>query len=221
MIPTVVNNGILDAAGAAAFTALVVQQTKFAVEYAVKPSNPQHDNILRLYVDIVAMVIVIVAELVSGAMNVHNGAAWFTAVIQGFGVGVAAIAGYHLLNGMQPQTDRNLPTTQTGSALDDSALLAALQNLVARGAATALQQITVPAQSTVSLSPAGQVAQPTPLPGAAPDVAPVQDAEPAPASAPDDPALFTTPAAPPPSMSSNGAANNLAGAGSLQDTPIS
>ena len=104
MASSVISNGALDVTGAAALTALLVQQTKFLVEYWIKPANPNHDAIIRLYVDGVATCVVIVAAIVSGSLNVHSGAAWFTAVVQGFAVALAAIAGYHLLNGLQPQT---------------------------------------------------------------------------------------------------------------------
>jgi hypothetical protein len=104
MVPNLVNNGILDVAGAAAFTALIVQQTKFLLEYAVKTTNENHDSFMRLYVNAVAIAVVVVSSIVSGTLNVHNGEAWFTAITQGFGVGIAAIAGYHLLNGPTPQT---------------------------------------------------------------------------------------------------------------------
>ena len=115
MVPNLVSNGVLDVAGAAAFTALIVQQTKFLIELFIKPADQNHDAVMRLYVNAVAMIVVVVASIVSGAMNVHNGAAWFSALTSGFGVGLAAISGYHLLNGMQPQT-QPAPRVQQSTA---------------------------------------------------------------------------------------------------------
>ena len=118
MVPNLVSNGVLDIAGAAAFTALIVQQKKFLIELFVGTNNPNHDSVMRLYVNAVAMIVVIVAGIVSGTLNVHNGAAWFSAVTAGFGVGLAAISGYHLLNGMDPQTE---PVRAVQQPVDDGA----------------------------------------------------------------------------------------------------
>lgn len=142
MVPNLVNNGILSVAGAAAFTALIVQQTKFLVEYIVKPADKNHDAIIRLYVDVVAIAVVVLAEGLSGLLNVHNGQQWFVAIVQGFGVAVAAISGYHLLNGMQPQTP-SVPA----SAPAANPVGATAEPHAVNGAAPVLQAVVTPVQS--------------------------------------------------------------------------
>jgi len=112
MASSLIGNGALDIAGAAAFTALIVQQSKFLVEYVAKPTDKNHDAVIRLYADVVAIVVVVLSEVVTGVLNVHNGHDWMTALVQGFSVGLAAIGGYHLLNGLDAQTPKVLTLGQ-------------------------------------------------------------------------------------------------------------
>jgi hypothetical protein len=147
MALNLVSNGLLDVAGAAAFTALIVQQTKFLVEYVVKPDNSNHDALLRLYVDVVAIAVVVIAQLVSGILNVHNGQDWASAIVQGFGVALASIAGYHLINGLQPQTPAPIPAGNPVGAMDERAILGMVERVLASSAATVSQAIAQQANS--------------------------------------------------------------------------
>jgi hypothetical protein len=152
MVPNLVSNGVLDIAGAAAFTALIVQQTKFLIELFIKPTNSNHDSVMRLYVNAVAMIVVVVAEIVAGTMNVHNGAAWFSALTAGFGVGLAAISGYHLLNGMDPQTKPAAkPETSTQPPADNGTSGNGVHTTPLPG----LQSIATPATTPSASTPAG------------------------------------------------------------------
>jgi hypothetical protein len=99
-----ITNGALDLAGAAALTALIVQQTKWVIEHWVTTTNDNHDNVIRLYVDAIALIIVIGAELAAGILRPNVAGDWLNAVVQGVGVALTAIGGYHIVNGLIPQT---------------------------------------------------------------------------------------------------------------------
>lgn len=92
-------SSLIDLTAVAFAVASVVQLTKFGLDYLIKPTSPNHTNIVRLYVYIIATGVVI---LYSSANTVVAFTGQFvtgvlTAVLT---VGTGAILQYNLLNGL-------------------------------------------------------------------------------------------------------------------------
>lgn len=99
MTPLVNASSLIDLTAAAFAVAAVVQISKFALDYLIKPTSPNHTNIVRLYVYIIATGVVV---LYSSANTVVAFTGQFvtgilTAVLT---VGTGAILQYNLLNGL-------------------------------------------------------------------------------------------------------------------------
>ncbi len=119
MTPLVNASSLIDLTAAAFAVAAVVQISKFGLDYLIKPTSPNHTNIVRLYVYIIATGVVV---LYSSANTVVAFTGQFvtgvlTAVLT---VGTGAILQYNLLNGLSttpgsiaassPATVSDLPT---------------------------------------------------------------------------------------------------------------
>jgi len=104
-------SSLVDVTAAAFGVASVVQLTKFVIDYIVNPANANHNSFVRLYVYLVAIIVVLLYASANTAV-VFTGqfiTSILTAVLT---VGSAALLQYHLLTGLPSPT----PVSTTGDS---------------------------------------------------------------------------------------------------------
>lgn len=90
----------IDIASTALAVSIIIQLTKFLLSYIIKPTEPNQNAVVRLFVFIVSLAVVLVDRGASGQLT--SGPAIVATFGDAFAVMTLSIATYHIIGGLDP-----------------------------------------------------------------------------------------------------------------------